>query len=115
MMEREAQRIPTRCKGASLSALTLIQNDNDNLTSDNWHTGVTKLDEEHLIILIPSHSILKNPDINTASVGAIDPEQERDLHSQIVNVSYKRETEMNSKVVIFCGNVCKPEIKAVVR
>ena len=79
-----------------MSALTLIQNDNDNLTSNDWYTGVTKLDEEHLIILIPSHSILKNPDINTPSVGAIDSEQERDLHSQIVNISYKKETEMNS-------------------
>ena len=86
-----------------MSALTLIQNDNDNLTSKDRHTGVSKLEDKDLIILILSHSILKNHDIHTASVGAIDPEQERDLDSQIVNISCKRETEMSSKVVIFCG------------
>ena len=72
-----------------MSALTLIQNDDDNLTSKDRHTGVSKLDDEHLIILILSHSILKKHDIDTASVGAIDPEQERDLDSQIVNISCK--------------------------
>ena len=86
-----------------MSALTLIQNDDDNLTSKDRHTGVSKLDDEHLVILILSNSILKKHDIDTASVGAIDPEQERNLDSQIVNISCKRETEMNSKVVIFCG------------
>ena len=87
----------------SLPALTLIQNNDDNLTSKDWHTGVSKLDEEHLVILILSHSILKNRDVYTASVGAIDPEQERNRHSQIVNISCERETEMNAKVVISCG------------
>ena len=80
--------------GVSLSALTLIQNNNDNLTSKDRHTGVSKLDKEHLVILVLSHSVLKDGDVHTATIQAIDLEQERDLHSQVVNISCERETEV---------------------
>lgn len=65
----------------------MIQNNNDNLTTKDSHTGVSKLDEEHLVILVLSHSVPKDCDVHTATVQAIDLEQERNLHSQVVNIS----------------------------